>query len=305
MHERSKTGQRPIAGIVLIDKPEGITSNRALQQTKRLFRAVKAGHTGTLDPLATGMLPVCFGAATKVSGLMLSATKRYRVVARCGVATDTGDSTGREVDRRYIGEPSLDAVRDAAAEMLGWTEQVPPMYSALKYNGKRLYELARAGTEVPRAARRVQLLELEIENFAWPEFTMYVHCSKGTYIRSLIVDLAAKLGTVAHVRSLRRLSVSPYHESQMVRLEELEAAAARGTECLDEWLLGIDSALVDWPSVTVSQVDAALLRNGRRVDAGPAECDEPVRVYDSAGAFVGLGQFTDTGELKPSKIFPV
>lgn len=305
MPRSPKPGTRPVAGIVLVDKPTGTTSNRVLQQVRRLFRAQKAGHTGTLDPLATGMLPVCLGAATRVSGLMLHASKRYRVTARFGVATDTGDATGREIARYDGPAPAPDRIETAVAAFGGRIRQVPPMYSAVRHEGRRLYELAREGREVAREAREIDIHELVIETCDWPELTLAVHCSKGTYVRTLVTDLAESLGAVAHVTALRRLSVGPYPESGMISPETLELAAAEGLENLDRCLLGIDSALSDRPAVTVSAADGDALRQGRRVQLAAGPGGESVRIYDASGGFVGLGQLAPSGELRPARIFPV
>jgi tRNA pseudouridine55 synthase len=304
MARRNPADARPLAGIVLVDKPPGMTSNRALQMTKRMFRARKAGHTGTLDPMATGMLPICFGAATRVSGLMLESSKRYDVTANFGLATDTGDASGEVIETRSGPAPAIDALRSAVASMTGSIRQVPPMYSALKQEGKRLYELARQGREVPRPARAVEIHELTIRSFDWPYLSLSVHCSKGTYIRTLVTDLAAGLGSVAHVTELRRLAVGPYEESQMVTLETLEAAATEGLDSLDRWLLGIDTALIDRPAVTVSEDEGEALRQGRRIILTAEHPVGAVRVYDAVGEFVGLGEIAGSGELKPARIFP-
>lgn len=295
---------RPLAGIVLVDKPQGYTSNRILQKTKRLFQARKAGHTGTLDPMATGMLPICFGAATKVSGMMLESSKRYRVTARFGMATDTGDATGTEIERSDGSAVATDALQAAVARMRGRIRQIPPMYSALKHEGKRLYELAREGKEVHRKAREVEIFELAIESFDWPDLTLVVHCSKGTYVRTLVSDLAIALGTVAHVVALRRLSVEPFAESQMVSFDALEAAATEGLDSLDRLLLDADAALVDRPAISVSGADSLALRQGRRVALPAAEVEGSVRIYDPDGRFVGIGDVDPDGALKPSRIFP-
>lgn len=305
MPRADPSGTRPTAGIVLVDKPGGLTSNRVLQRTKRLFQARKAGHTGTLDPMATGMLPICFGAATRVSGLMLESSKRYRVTGRFGIATDTGDSSGIPVAERDAPVLTIDELTPVIETFTGRIRQVPPMYSALKHGGRRLYELAREGREVPRQAREVEIHALAIESFEWPALTLSVHCSKGTYVRTLVADLAAALGTVAHVTSIRRLAVGPYAESQMVTLDTLETAAAEGLQSLDRWLLGVDTALVDRPAVTVSESDGTALRQGRCVLAAPA--GHPigsVRIYDAGGGFVGLGELAISGELRPVRIFP-
>lgn len=298
--------RRAVNGIVLVDKPAGLTSNRVLQRVRRLFRAEKAGHTGTLDPMATGMLPVCLGSATRVSGLMLGSSKRYRVSARFGTGTDTGDATGEVTGEAAIAAPDADAVEQALAALRGPIRQIPPMYSAVRHQGRRLYELARQGREVPREPRSVRIFDLTLQSLDWPEATLQVHCSKGTYVRTLVTDLAASLGTLAHVTSLRRLAVGPFVEDQLVSLETLQAAAAEGDEALDRWLLGPDSALTELPSVRVSDAEGTALRQGRRIVVAPppAAASESVRIYDGKGRFVGLGQLAASGELKPARIFP-
>lgn len=304
MPRKPKPGTRPVAGIVLVDKPSGDTSNRILQRVRHLFKAQKAGHTGTLDPMATGMLPVCLGSATRVSGLMLDASKSYRVTARFGIATDTGDATGVVTSRSEAARPPAESLEAAVAGLRGRLMQVPPMYSAVRHEGRRLYELARQGREVRRAARAIDVFELKIESIDWPRMTFHVHCSKGTYVRTLVTDLAAALGNLAHVEALRRLSVGPYQESQLVSLETLEAAADQGMDRLDRWLLGIDTALMDRPAIRVSPSEVAALRHGQRVSVPPEHPDASVRIYDAGGAFVGLGRLTASGELHPARIFP-
>ena len=304
MNSGSGRQTRPVTGIVLVDKPAGSTSNRVLQKIKRLFQAQKAGHTGTLDPMATGMLPICLGAATKISGLMLDSSKRYRVTGAFGVATDTGDATGTPTERHDGPALSLADVEAVVCRMTGRIKQVPPMYSAVKHEGKRLYELARAGREVPRTAREIEIQRLQIEKFDWPSLTLLVHCSKGTYVRTLVSDLAAELGTVAHVTALRRLGVGPFEEDRMVSLAVLEAAAAEGLERLDRWLLGPDAALTDTPAVSVSGEESDALRHGRRVLLAEPGVGGQVRIYDAQRRFVGIGELDGTGALKPARIFP-
>ena len=304
MDRAPRADTRPVSGIVLVDKPAGLTSNRVLQKTKRLFRARKAGHTGTLDPLATGMLPVCLGAATRVTGLMLDASKRYRVTAEFGVATDTGDAAGRVIERSVAPEPPRSDIDAVLARMHGRILQTPPMYSALKQDGRRLYELARQGKSVEREPREVELFEIVLEDVAWPRLTLFVHCSKGTYIRSLVTDMAGALGTLAHVQALRRTGVGPFDESQMLTLEALQQAAAEGIESLDRNLLPIDAALQDRPAVQVSAADALALRQGRRIAVTPSEGGPSVRIYDPVGTLVGLGELSGSGELRPTCIFP-
>ena len=299
-----RPGTRPVSGIVLLDKPGGLTSNRVLQRVKRLFLARKAGHSGTLDPPATGMLPLCLGAATRVTGLMLDASKRYRVTAEFGAATDTGDAAGRVIERRERPEPPRSALESALARFQGQIQQTPPMYSALKHEGRRLYELARQGRNVDRAPRPVSIFEIVLESLDWPRLTFRVHCSKGTYVRSLVTDIATALGSLAHVQALRRTAVGPFGESGMVTLETLAQAAAEGLEALDRHLLPIDAALQDRPAIHVSSADALALRQGRRIAVTTEERGQGIRIYDPDGRLVGLGESTAEGELRPDCIFP-
>jgi tRNA pseudouridine55 synthase len=251
------------------------------------------------------MLPVCLGAATRVSGLMLGASKRYRVTAEFGLATDTGDAEGAVIERRASVEFPLQAVHLVLASFRGPILQTPPMYSALKQGGRPLYELARQGKLVERAPRRIEIFEIVVEQLAWPRLTLSVHCSKGTYIRSLVTDIAAELGALAHVQALRRIAVGPYGESQMITMEALDLAARDGLEAIDRCLLPIDSALQDRPAISVSVADALALRQGRRILVRQTDGGPTVRVYDPVGTLVGLGEVSGSGELKPSCIFPV
>lgn len=295
--------RRNVVGILLLDKPSGVTSNQVLQRAKRLFNAEKAGHTGSLDPLATGMLPICFGAGTKISGLLLHASKTYRVTACFGIATETGDADGRVIAR---GEPdrfSDTELEQALARFRGAIDQVPPMYSAIKHAGRRLYELARKGQQVERIARRVDIHDLRVESVAWPEVTLNVSSSKGTYVRTLVEDIAKAMGTVAHVAALRRLAVEPFTESQMVGLAALEASAGEGTAALDAHLLGPDAALENWPSVRVDGEASTRLRQGQRVPASPDWPLGEVRIYTPENGFLGLGEVLPGGELRPKKLF--
>jgi tRNA pseudouridine55 synthase len=271
---------------------------------KRLYRASKAGHAGSLDPLATGMLPIFFGAATSLAGHMLERRKSYRVTARLGIATNTGDAEGAIVADRS-GEPAADpsAIAAAVARFVGELEQVPPMFSALKRAGVPLYRLARAGVEVPREARRVIIEELAIDHYEWPLLTLTVRCSKGTYIRTLVEDIAKAAGTVGHVAELRRLAVEPFQEGDMHPLEAVEAAAARGVEALDGLLLAPDLALPDWPAARLAAPDAARLAHGQAVRADPGLPSGLVRVYAEAGEFMAIGTVTEDGRLAPQRVF--
>jgi tRNA pseudouridine55 synthase len=289
---------------LLLDKPRGLTSNRALQQVKRVFGAAKAGHTGSLDPLATGMLPICFGAATRLGGFLLDAEKVYRVTARFGVATDTADADGAVTERRDEPRLSAAAVEEALARFRGEIEQVPPMYSALKHRGRRLYELARSGVVVEREARRVTIVELGLERFEWPDAELYVRCSKGTYVRSLVVDLAAALRTVAHVAELRRVAVEPFGGEPMVTVAELEAlAASGGATALDARLLPPDRALAGWPEVLLSGEAAERLAHGQAVAADSAWPQGRVKVYREPRELLAIGEITPDRRLTPRRVF--
>ena len=295
---------RAVDGVLLLDKPIGLTSNQALQKVKRLFDARKAGHTGSLDPLASGLLPICLGQATKVSGFLLDASKRYQVTARLGQRTDTGDADGRVIEELTVPLLDDDAVKRVLAQFEGPQKQVPPMYSAIKYQGQRLYKLARKGVEVKREARDIEIYGLELLNQEADVLQLDVACSKGTYIRTLIEDIARALGTVAHVIVLRRLGVGPYAEGRLYRLEELEALAGQGMGRLDDILLPVDSALEHWPSVELGADSAYYLMQGQAVMAPGAPSSGKVRLYDKGHGFLGIGEVKLDGRVVPTRLFP-
>lgn len=295
---------RDLFGLLLLDKPLGMSSNRALQRAKRLFGAAKAGHTGSLDPLATGMLPILFGAATRLANYMLEARKVYAVTATLGTATTTGDTEGAVTeDRSHEAPPDEATVAAAVARFIGESEQIPPMYSALKRDGVPLYRLARAGLEVERAPRRVLIEELTVERYVWPSLTLTVRCSKGTYVRTLVEDIARAAGTVGHVATLRRLSVDPFDAQPMRTFEELEAAAAGGSEALDGLLLPADLALADWPSARLAPEDVARLAHGQAVAVDALAPQGPTLVYGESGQFIALGVVGADGRLAPTRVF--
>ena len=295
---------RAIDGVLLLDKPIGLTSNQALQRVKRLFDARKAGHTGSLDPLASGLLPVCLGQATKVSGFLLDARKRYQVTARLGQRTDTGDADGQVVEEQPVPPLSDDAVKRVLAQFAGLQKQVPPMYSAIKHQGQRLYKLARRGIEIERQPRQIEIYGLELLSLEADALELDVACSKGTYVRTLIEDIARALGTVAHVTVLRRLGVGPYAEGRMYKLEELEALAEQGMERLDDVLLPVDSALDHWPSVELGADSAYYLMQGQAVMAPGAPSSGKVRLYDEGHGFLGIGEVELDGRVAPTRLFP-
>lgn len=294
---------RAVNGILLLDKPAGMTSNQALQAVKRLLGAKKAGHTGSLDPAATGMLPLCFGEATKVSSYLLDADKRYRVVARLGESTDTGDAEGRVTDTADVPTLAAEDWSRVFARFTGPIEQVPPMYSALKHEGRRLYELARRGEVVERPARSVTISALELIEARGTRLAFRVACSKGTYVRTLVEDLARAAGTVAHTVSLRREAVAGFVGRPMVTLERLrsEASAAGGT-ALDSWLLPIDVALRHWPAVSLDGDGERAFCQGQPARAFvDAAAGTLTRVYRPDGAFLGIATSTGDGRVAPKR----
>jgi tRNA pseudouridine55 synthase len=292
-----------VDGILLLNKPAGLTSNQALQRVKRLYRAKKAGHTGSLDPAATGMLPVCFGEATKVCAFLLDADKTYRVTAKLGSRTDTGDATGAEQETATV--PKLDAAqwREVLESFLGESQQVPPMYSALKQGGKRLYELARQGQTVERAARPIRVYAIELLEIAGSRLVFRVHCSKGTYVRTLVEDIAARAGTVAHTANLHRESVGVFAAGDMLEMGTIEAISDDGDEALNARLLPPDAALGDMPALELNSTNAAKFAAGQEILL-PVPADTGlVRVYEEGQIFRGVGELAEDGRLAPKRVF--
>lgn len=297
---------RPVNGILLVDKPAQQTSNGTLQRVKALFGAAKAGHTGSLDPLATGLLPVCLGEATKLSQYLLDANKRYRARARLGVRTTTGDAEGEVVSERPVAV-TQDALDAALAAFRGEIEQCPSMYSAIKHKGKPLYSYARQGIEVERKLRSVTIFRLDLLEFNGNEVEVEVDCSKGTYIRTLLEDIGEALGCGAHVTMLRRLAVGPYEEEQSWTLEALEALRDQGGhKALDEKLLAQDSAVSHWPGVTLGEAGSFYLTQGQAVQVPHAPASGFVRLYrgdPGEGAdFLGIGEIQNDGLVAPRRL---
>jgi tRNA pseudouridine55 synthase len=291
-----------VTGILLLDKPVAITSNDALQRVKRIFQAAKAGHTGSLDPLADGLLPICLGAATKLSAFLLDADKKYRVRALLGVTTTTADAEGEVISERPVEGVTEAALQAVLPRFTGEIDQVPPMYSALKHKGQRLYKLAREGVEVEREPRRVTIYGLTLGEVALPEFELEVHCSKGTYVRTLVEDIGEALGCGAHVTALRRTAVGPYGEDGMVTWQAVEAAAENGLDGLDALLLPLDSALGGWPEVRLSADTAYYLKRGQPVLVPKAPTSGWVRLYDQGQRFIGVGEVEDDGRIAPRRL---
>ena len=293
--------RRRIDGVLLLDKPCGISSNAALQRARRLLEAERAGHTGTLDPMASGLLVLCFGDATKFSGELLDAAKRYVARIKLGERTSTGDAEGAVVERRPVSvtreqlERSLDGFR-------GEITQVPPMYSALKRDGRPLYEYARKGIEVERAPRRVTVGELKLEDYAGDEVTLSVFCSKGTYVRTLAEDIGEVLGCGAHLTGLVRTAVGEFRLDQAQRLEDLDA---RAVDLRSGLLLPVDVLVQDLPPVQLpGQLETAFLQ-GQRIacaDGGTVGSAGRVRVYGSGGKFLGVALSDGAGGLHPKRL---
>ncbi|MDX9740248.1 MAG: tRNA pseudouridine(55) synthase TruB [Gammaproteobacteria bacterium] len=302
MKHRHSRG-REVTGILLLDKPSSMTSNGALQVVKRLFRARKAGHTGSLDPLATGLLPICFGEATKLSGFLLEADKSYRAVVRLGERTTTGDSEGEVIRRGDTAGIDRARVEQAAASFRGELLQIPPMHSAIKQNGVPLYKLAHQGIEVERKAREVTIHRFEVVDFSDDRVTIEVDCSKGTYIRVLADELGELLGCGGHICELRRTGVGAFDASRMVTMEALQAMAEEGGEAaLDACLVSMESALAQWPDVRLSKDVAYFLVQGQPVFVPHAPSRGLVRIYTGEDRFLGVGHILDDGRVAPKRL---
>jgi len=294
---------REVDGIVLLDKPAGMSSNQALQRARRVLSAAKGGHAGTLDPMATGMLPLCFGQATKACGQLLGSTKSYRARVMLGSATDTGDADGTVVADSAVPVLTADGIERVLAGFTGTSEQVPPMYSALKRDGRPLYELARRGEHVEREARQVRLDRLELLSFGPQDLTIEVVCSKGTYVRVLGEDIARALGTCGHLGELRRLWVEPFEGERMVTLDQVEHWNMAG-EAPAPWLLPVDRAFTGLPRVDLDGMQSLHLCQGRVLEA-PAGLapGARARAYGADGRFLGLVTVEDAGQLKVERLF--
>jgi len=293
---------RDVNGIVLLDKPQGITSNQALQRVKRIFNANKAGHTGSLDPLATGMLPICLGEATKISGYLLDADKRYQAHCRLGVRTDSADADGEVIAQKSVDGITLVQIEAALRAFTGAIQQIPPMHSALKRNGVPLYKLARKGIEVEREPRAVTIYSLVLDEFEEDNLVLTVHCSKGTYVRTLADDIGEMLGCGAHITALRRLQVDPFSESGLWSIEQLNTLQEQGLTELDAALLPVEAGLADWPAVTLSEESEFYLRQGQSVFVPKQQNQGLVRLDGHAGSLVGIGIIDEDGRLAPKRL---
>lgn len=300
---KPRNNKRFVNGILLLDKPEGMTSNAALQIVKRLFEANKAGHTGSLDPLASGMLPICFGEATKFSQFLLEADKYYRVTAKLGIRTTTGDREGEVMSQRPIPAITENLLHSLFNQFTGSIEQVPSMYSAIKHNGQPLYKLARQGIEIPRESRQVMIHELILLEAGSDYFSFEVRASKGTYIRTLVEDMGEALGCGAHVNKLRRLSAGPYQPEQMQTLAHLEQLQqTQSKELMDSYLLPVDSSIATWPLLPLSEAAIYYLKQGQPVIIPHAPTDGWVRLSHKNGGFIGVGEILKDGRVAPRRL---
>ncbi|MGQ7262564.1 tRNA pseudouridine(55) synthase TruB [Vreelandella sp. V005] len=291
----------PVNGVLLLDKPKGVSSNHALQRVRRLFQAQKAGHTGTLDPMATGLLPICLGEATKFSSHLLEADKVYRTRVELGMITDTGDAEGTIIEQHEVPSLSVDDVEAVLTRFRGDIDQVPPMYSALKHQGKKLYELAREGKHVERAARRVSVYDARLLSFDGTAFELEVSCSKGTYIRTLAEDIGKALGCGAHISQLRRLKTGPFLADAMWTLEALEALADQAA--LEAELMPVDVLVDHLPSLTVDDTAHTRLAHGQpaALTTGTLAPEALARLY-YAETFIGLGVVKGDQEVAPKRL---
>lgn len=294
---------RDISGILVLDKPQGESSNRSLQKVKRLFQAAKAGHTGSLDPLATGVLPLCFGEATKISQFLLDSNKAYRTKIKLGQKTATGDSEGEVLAEKDCSRITVDQIKKALLNFRGEIQQVPSMYSALKHQGVPLYKLARAGKTVERKTRIVTINELLLLSYENPFIELDIHCSKGTYIRTIADDLGEALGVGAHVVALRRTQAGPFKLEQAQVFETLEQIKGEDNfDAIDQYLIPADQAILDLPEVILPIVTADYVLQGQAVIARHLPTSGLVRLYKEA-TFIGIGEILDDGRVAPKRLF--
>ncbi|MBC8210153.1 MAG: tRNA pseudouridine(55) synthase TruB [Gammaproteobacteria bacterium] len=302
---RASRGFTDVNGILLLNKPLGISSNKALQAARNLFKANKAGHTGSLDPMATGLLPVCFGEATKYSGYLLESSKKYRAICKLGITTTTGDSEGEILSEKPV-QVSPELVQQLVAGFVGKIEQIPPMYSAVKHQGERLYKLARQGIEVERKSREIEIYSLQLLALEKDLLTLDIHCSKGTYIRTLAEDIGEQLGCGAYLFGLERTGVQPFWDARAYTLDELRTISDQshieGNPQLLDCLLTIDAALCEWPQIDLTPDMSFYMSQGQAVQVPQAPTEGLVRLYDPNSKFIGLGHILADGRVAPKRM---
>lgn len=303
MSKKARTPRnfRDVDGILLLDKPAGLSSNKALQQARYLFKGKKAGHAGSLDPLATGVLPICFGEATKFSTFLLDASKQYSAVCQLGISSTSGDAEGDLSEKQPVNVTRAQ-IEQALQTFLGKTQQIPPMHSALKHNGVRLYELARKGEEVERPARDIEIYDLNLVDFNEEndQMTIHVHSSKGTYIRTLVEDIALAFGSQAYILQLDRTGVQPFWDLPTFTFEQLNELDE--AKKLDSSLLPIDTAVSDWEAVYLDENSSFYLKQGQPVQVPNAPTSGYVRFFDENEIFLGVGYVKSDGNLAPKRL---
>jgi len=298
---RKPRGFRDVDGILLLDKPVGISSNKALQNVRYLFEANKAGHTGSLDPLASGLLPICFGEATKFSNYLLDASKSYRACCQFGKTTSTGDAEGDIISESPVQVDAGDIQR-VLARLTGKVDQIPPMYSAVKHKGQRLYKLARQGKVIDRSPRQIKIYSLEMISFSDNTLEFDVHCSKGTYIRTLAEDIGKALGCGAFLAKLERTGVHPFWENVCYSLDQLRDIAEQGLDSLDRCLLPVNSALADLPEFILDSLTVSYLKQGRAVQTNSAIRPGLLNLVGENGQFIGIGEVDSDGSISPKRL---
>jgi len=298
---RKPRGFRDVDGILLLDKPVGISSNKALQNVRHLFEANKAGHTGSLDPLASGVLPICFGEATKFSHYLLDASKTYRAWCQFGKTTSTGDAEGNIISESPV---QIDAgdIQRVLTRFTGRVDQIPPMYSAVKHKGQRLYKLARKGQVIDRNPRQIEIYSLEMINFSDNTLEFDVHCSKGTYIRTLAEDIGKALGCGAFLANLKRTGVHPFWKNVCYSIDQLRNIAEQGLDSLDRCLLPVNSALVDLPEFILDSLAVSNLKQGQAVQINRTPLSGLLNLVSENGQFIGIGEVDSDGKLSPKRL---
>jgi len=289
--------RRKIDGVLLLNKPVGITSNTALQRVKRLFQAAKAGHTGSLDKLASGLLPICLGEATKLSSFLLEADKHYQAICTLGITTSTGDAEGDIIATAPVPPLDLHTVEPILESFRGTIQQIPPMYSALKHQGQALYKLARQGQIIDRQPRSVVIYSITVQSLLTNQLALAIHCSKGTYIRTLAEDLGKAFGCGAYLSSLHRTQIGPYRE--MIDFSDLEQA---DLETLDKLLLPMHTALSNWPEITLSSQATHYVLQGQAVQIAHAPTSGWVKLFSEQGHFLGVGKILEDGRVAPKRL---
>ncbi len=303
---RQRQRGRTVNGILLLDKSVGMSSNAALQEVKKLFFAKKAGHTGSLDPLASGLLPLCLGEATKLSSFLLDSDKVYEGVCQLGRKTSTGDAEGEVIEERPVPKFDEASIKKVLSQFLGDIEQIPPMHSAIKQNGQPLYKLAHQGIVVEREPRPVHIYELDYLSHDTLSFRFRLRCSKGTYVRTLVEDMGEVMGCGAHLTDLRRTQVGPFDIEQAVTSEVIaHVAADGGHEELDKLMIPMHQALENWPAVRLSENSTYYVRQGQPVQVAKAPTSGWVRLFANDENFIGVGQIMDDGRVAPKRLVNV